>query len=215
MGARPVASRLRASALPAVLDTAAADPLAAKRPQVCALMVFVCMSNQKAGLYGPNLETCERCNLSNVCMTQRGEPRGQGCGYTAFSQFQCAQAARPPTQRAAACLPGATHQAPLVAPSSTASSAPAGRAPCSVPWRAQSAPPAGRRFLCAVGVLWWLGSSILLSLYLLGRSPPPMTARNCYRDAPRRCRPLGADAQRALLGLCGQRGAARPISGRR
>lgn len=85
---------------------------------VCAMLVFVCMSNQKAGLYGPNLETCERCNMGGVCLTERGAPRGQGCGYTSFSQFQ---------------------------------------------------------YLCAVGVMWWLGSTALLALNLLGRSPPPMT----------------------------------------
>lgn len=36
------------------------------------------------------------------------------------------------------------------------------------------APP---RYLCAIGVLWWLGSALLLALHVIGKSPPPMTVR--------------------------------------
>lgn len=53
------------------------------------------MSAQSSGLYGPNLETCQRCDMGGMCMTERGEPKGQGCGYTAFGQFQCALSSPP------------------------------------------------------------------------------------------------------------------------
>ena len=57
--------------------------------QMCALLVFVAMSNQRAGLWGPSLEACSACNGTQLCISGVGGPHGLGCPYTAFGQFQC------------------------------------------------------------------------------------------------------------------------------
>jgi hypothetical protein len=59
------------------------------RRQMCALLVFTCVSNQRAGLWGPSVRACEACNGSSQCTAGAGGPHGLGCGYTAFGQFQC------------------------------------------------------------------------------------------------------------------------------
>jgi|APGre2960657444_1045066.scaffolds.fasta_scaffold04081_7 hypothetical protein len=70
----------------AVARCAATD---AHLPQMCALLVFVTMSNQRAGLWGPSLEACAACNGTQQCTSGVGGPHGLGCPYTAFGQFQC------------------------------------------------------------------------------------------------------------------------------
>jgi hypothetical protein len=59
----------------------------------CALLVFVCMSNQRAGLWGPSPAACAACNGTggSTCTSGMGGPHGLGCPYTAFGQFQCVQ----------------------------------------------------------------------------------------------------------------------------
>lgn len=59
---------------------------------MCALLVFVSMSSQRAGLWGPSPAACALCNGTGPggqCTTGHGGPHGLGCPYTAFGQFQC------------------------------------------------------------------------------------------------------------------------------
>jgi hypothetical protein len=69
---------------------------------MCALLVFTCVSNQRAGLWGPTARACAACNGTTQCTVGAGGPHGLGCGYTAFGQFQCA-----PTPAASYCAFGA------------------------------------------------------------------------------------------------------------
>jgi hypothetical protein len=34
--------------------------------------------------------------------------------------------------------------------------------------------------MCAVGTMWWIGTSVILALAFIGRSPPPMTVRSHF-----------------------------------
>jgi hypothetical protein len=130
--------------------------------QMCALLVFVCVSSQRAGLWGPSPSACALCNgagPSGPCTTGRGGPHGLGCPYTAFGQFQCV--ATP------ACGAGG---GPL----------PAGRC-LGPPFRSRSrlgpSPHPAHRFLCAVGIMWWIATATLLLFACGGRNPPLMTVR--------------------------------------
>ena len=114
---------------------------------MCAILVFTCVSNQRSGLWGPSLADCAACNGTTQCTTGQGGPHGLGCGYLAFGQFQCAPAYAP------------------------------GHARNSLTRRAACRAPARRRLICAVGIMWWIGASVILALAFIGRSPPPMTAR--------------------------------------
>lgn len=67
--------------------------------QVCAILVFTCVSNQRAGLWGPTFADCAACNGTTECTTGAGGPHGLGCGYLAFGQFQCAPAYAPARPR--------------------------------------------------------------------------------------------------------------------
>ena len=114
---------------------------------MCAILVFTCVSNQRSGLWGPSLADCAACNGTTQCTTGQGGPHGLGCGYLAFGQFQCVPAAELQPR------------------------------PNSLTRRAPRRAPARRRLICAVGIMWWIGSSVIMALAFIGRSPPPMTVR--------------------------------------
>ena len=130
-------------------------------PQMCALLVFVCISSQRAGLWGPSPTACALCNgggPSGQCTTGRGGPHGLGCPYTAFGQFQCV---------------------------ATPARGAGGRSTAGIVWDRRSADARASaaahpaRFLCAVGIMWWIATATLLLFACGGRNPPLMTVRCC------------------------------------
>jgi hypothetical protein len=112
--------------------------------QVCAILVFTFVSNQRAGLWGPTFADCAACNGTTECTTGAGGPHGLGCGYLAFGQFQCAPAYAParPRIQLLTCLrvPRRARAAGSCAPS-----APCGGSAHQSSWRSHSSAAAHRR----------------------------------------------------------------------